>query len=507
MIGATHGDRGDGRGHFLDELRATFAGRGGRPALIYRDRPYTYDELDLRAGSCAAWLRGLGVEKGDRVVLATAEKLPFLAAHLGVLYAGGVSLPLNPRFTREEMRYFLADSGARVAVVGREQRPVIEGLRSELPELAAVVDDADAWEAPEGRVPAPSIAAGDPCLILYSSGTTGRPKGVVHTHANLASSLRALQDFWQVTPDDVTVNVLPLFHIHGLSFATQLSLLSGGCMVMEDAFHPRRTLEVVGRGTIFMAIPTFYYAFLDRPEFPEAARLWHNVRLFTCGSAPIRPEVLPRLEAILGRPVINRYGMTEGHVITSLPPEGPWPRGSVGQPLDGIEVRVAREDGTPAPADEVGAVLLRGPNLFRDYWRNPESTRAAFATGWFDTGDLGRLDSAGFLTLVGRKNDLIITNGFNVYPPVVERVIDACPGVRESAVLGLPDDRRGERVAAVIVRDDPALDERRLRAHWADRLVDYQRPMEVVFVDSLPRNAMGKVLRRELRDQLAEPRR
>ena len=176
-------------------------------------------------------------------------------------------------------------------------------------------------------------------------------------------------------------------------------------------------------------------------------------------------------------------------------------------PLDGIEVRVARGDGTPAPAGEVGAVLLRGPNLFRDYWRNPEATRAAFATGWFDTGDLGRLDPAGFLTLVGRKDDLIITNGFNVYPQVVERVINACPGVRESAVLGVPDDRRGERVAAVIVRDDPALDERRLRAHWAERLVDYQRPLEVVFVDALPRNAMGKVLRRELRDQLAEPRR
>ena len=160
-------------------------------------------------------------------------------------------------------------------------------------------------------------------------------------------------------------------------------------MLMEDAFHPRRTLEAVGRGTVFMAVPTIYYAFLDRPEFPEAARRWGNVRLFTCGSAPIRPEVLPGLEEILGRPVINRYGMTEGHVITSLPLDGPWPQGSVGLPLDGIELRVARDDGTPAPAGEVGAVLLRGPNLFREYWRNPEATRAAFATGWFDTGDLG----------------------------------------------------------------------------------------------------------------------
>jgi malonyl-CoA/methylmalonyl-CoA synthetase len=252
-----------------------------------------------------------------------------------------------------------------------------------------------------------------------------------------------------------------------------------------------------------MAIPTFYSAFLDRPEFRQAARGWSGVRLFTCGSAPIRPEVLPDLESILGRPVINRYGMTEGHVITSLPLDGPWPQGSVGLPLQGIELLVTRDDGTPAPIGETGSVRLRGPNLFREYWRNPAATRAAFASGWFDTGDLGRLDEAGFLTLVGRKNDLIITSGFNVYPQVVERVLNDCPGVKESAVLGLPDPRRGERVAAVIVRGDPALDERRIKDHCAANLVDYQRPATIAFVETLPRNALGKLLRLELRDLLA----
>jgi malonyl-CoA/methylmalonyl-CoA synthetase len=437
-------------------------------------------------------------------VVAAAEKLPFLAAHLGAIYAGGCPLPLNPRFTRDELRYFLSDSDARVAVVGPELRPVVDGLLPDLPGLRAVVDVDAAWEAPEGPYRDPSVAADDPCLILYSSGTTGRPKGVVHTHANLAASLHALRDCWRYTPDDITVNVLPLFHIHGLSFATHLSLLTGGCMVMEDTFHPRRTLDVIGHGTVFMAVPTFYYAFLDRPEFAEAARGWANVRLFTCGSAPIRPEVLPKLESILGRPVINRYGMTEGHVLTSLPLDGPWPQGSVGRPLGGIELQVTRDDGTPAAPGEAGSVRVRGPNLFREYWRNAEATRAAFASGWFDTGDLGVLDPDGLLTLVGRKHDMIITSGFNVYPQVVERVLDACPGVRESAVLGLPDDRRGERVVAVVVRDDPTLDERRVRAHCGEHLVDYQRPAAVVFVDALPRNALGKVLRRELRDGLAK---
>lgn len=488
--------------HFLDELRATFAAQAGRPAIVHQDRPITYGELEARARRCAARMRRLGLGPGDRVAIVTADKLPFLAAHLGTLFASAVSLPLNPRSTSDELKYFLQDSGARVVVAGREEWPFIEALKPVLPELRALMADREAWDAPEGESPDPDVAPDDPCLMLYSSGTTGRPKGVVHANANLASSLRALGACWRFTPDDVLINVLPLFHIHGLSFATHLSLLTGCVMHVEDQFHPRKTLAVIGRGTVFMAIPTFYYSFLERPEFREAAKGWSGVRLFTCGSAPIRAEVLPELESILGHPVINRYGMTEGHVITSLPLDGPWPQGSVGRPLDGVEVRVVAEDGTPTPAGEVGSVQLRGPNLFHQYWRRPDATREAFASGWFDTGDLGARDDRGFLTLVGRKNDLIITNGFNVYPQVVERVINECPGVSESAVFGIPDKRRGERVVAAVVRADEGLTEQALRADLAERLVDYQRPASIIFVPDLPRNAMGKVLRRDLRDRL-----
>jgi acyl-CoA synthetase (AMP-forming)/AMP-acid ligase II len=198
--------------------------------------------------------------------------------------------------------------------------------------------------------------------------------------------------------------------------------------------------------------------------------------------------------------------MSEAFVITSLPVEGPWPLGSVGLPLEGIEVRVDDADQKPAAQGEVGSVRLRGPNLFREYWGQPEATRAAFFDGWFDTGDLGFRDAAGFLTLVGRKNDLIITKGYNVYPQMVERVLNACPGVKESAVFGVPDQRRGDRVVAVVVRSEPTLDERGLRAFWGERLVDYQRPVDVVFVEVLPRNALGKVLRRELRDGFLQAR-
>jgi malonyl-CoA/methylmalonyl-CoA synthetase len=435
--------------------------------------------------------------KGDRIVLAIDEKDGFVFSLLAAIFVGAIPLPLNPRYTREEFRYFLQDSSPSMAITDGEA--VTDHLQSVGMSNISILP----WlfGGPPNLYHAPSITPDDPCLLMYSSGTTGWPKGIVHTHGNVLSSLRALQKCWRMTPDDVVLNVLPLFHIHGLCFATLLTLLTGGCLILDD-FEPQKTLQQIGDCSVFMAVPTIYYRFLEQPNFRDIAKTWQKPRLFTCGSAPIRAEVLPELEAILGKPVINRYGMTEAFVITSLPLDGPWPNGSVGLPLEGVEVRIVSEP--PASAGGVGAVQIRGPNLFHGYWKTcntltPDpSPEGRGEKEWFDTGDLGFLDDAGFLTLVGRKNDLIITSGFNVYPQVVERVINECPGVRESAVLGVPDDRKGERVVAVVVRDDPMLDEDRLLASLSDRLVDYQRPKTVKFVDALPRNAMGKVLRKEM---------
>jgi malonyl-CoA/methylmalonyl-CoA synthetase len=488
---------------FLDELRATFADRAGHAAVEWHGRSYSYGELERLALNAAGLLRGRGMGPGERVAVWTADRFAFLVAHLGVLFGGGVALPLNPKFTREEMRHFLADSGAAVVVADPGQLPVLDELRPALPDLKGVVLADEAAAAPATDAGHAPTAAADPCLILYSSGTTGRPKGVVHTSGNLGSSLRALQECWRVTADDAVTHVLPLFHIHGLSFAAQMTLLAGGRLLLEDGFHPEHTLEAAARGTVFMAVPTIYYRLLDRPDFRAGARRLTGVRLFTCGSAPVRPEVLPVLEEAFGRPVINRYGMTEAHVIASLPLDGPWPWGSVGLPLRGIEVEVVDANGNAVAAGTVGAVRVRGPNLFREYWRSPEATAKAFAGGWFDTGDLGSFDANGFLTLAGRNTDLIITSGYNVYPQVVERAVNECPGVRESAVFGVPDPVRGEAVAAAVVRADPALDEARLQAFLADRLVGYQRPRVVVFVPELPRNAMGKVPAAELRNLVA----
>ncbi|MGE0535356.1 MAG: class I adenylate-forming enzyme family protein [Pirellulales bacterium] len=498
---------------FAQRLLTSFATHASRTAVEHRGRQIRYAELEEIARRAAGWLQAQGLEPGDRVVLVTPDKWPFLQAHLGVQLAGGVSVPLNPQYTPAELRYFLTDSGARLVVAGGEQAPTIRALQHELPELAAVLEIGDGWSPGASPFREPGYAAGARALMIYSSGTTGQPKGVVHDQANLAAALESLAATWRITPADSVVCALPLFHIHGLSFATQFALCGGATLLLEDSFHPRRTLAAVSRATVFMGVPTFYYAWLERPEFVEAARDWGHVRLFTCGSAPIRADVLPRLESILRRPIINRYGMTEGHVLTSLPLEGPWPHGSVGLPLPGVDVRVVDEQGagleavgSSADGDHdaaTGRVQVRGGQLFREYWQRPEATAAAWTNGWFDTGDIGRLDQSGFLTLVGRQHDLIISSGFNVYPQVVEAVLNACPGVAEAAVFGVPDARRGERVAAAVVRGDPQLDEARLREYLSGRLVDYQRPSVWLFVTELPRNALGKVLRGRLRELAA----
>src|SRR4030095_14683515 len=308
---------------FVAALRQAFSRHAARPAIVHAGQTYSYGDLDALARRAAVMLQTYQVAPGERVALCTSNKLSFLVAHLGTLYAGGISLPLNPRFTRDELRFFLGDSGARVIVAGDEARAFVESLHAELPDLGAVVSDASLLQAPKETLREPECRADDPCLMIYSSGTTGWPKGIVHNQANVASALSALQSCWQFPPDDVVLNVLPLFHVHGLCFATQLTLLSGGCVILDD-FEPQSTLRKLNDCTVFMGVPTIYYRFLEQPEFKSAART-RKVRLFTCGSAPIRAEALPELESILGRPVINRYGMTEAFVITSLPLAGPWP--------------------------------------------------------------------------------------------------------------------------------------------------------------------------------------
>jgi len=495
---------------FIELLQAQFAHHADRPAITYRDQVITFGQLERAAKRVGAMLQERGLRKGDRVVIFTTEKLPFLITHLGIILSGGVSLPLNAQFTKDEMTYFLNDSGARFAIASPSGTALLRDIHHSCPTVEAIVEYGDIISADAAeKFRDVDIVPDDPCFMLYSSGTTGHPKGVVYTHRTEAAGLLALQRCWRMTPDDRILNVLPLHHLHGLSFATHLSWVTGSTVLIEDQMFS--AMERLRDATVFMAIPTMYYAFLRRPEFREQAKQWHRMRVFTCGSAPIRPEVLPELETILGHHLINRYGMTEGHVITSIPFDGPWPQGSVGVPLDGMDLKVVGEDGIEVPAGVrrangsvmTGEVRIRSAYLFTEYWKKPEATAAAFdRDGFFLTGDIGVHDADGFLTLLGRKSDLIIVDGENVYPAVVERVLNRFDHVRESAVIGVPDARRGERVVAVVVPDG-ALDMRELQRHCAERLSPTQRPTQFECVASLPRNTMGKVLKRALRVQYA----
>jgi acyl-CoA synthetase (AMP-forming)/AMP-acid ligase II len=564
---------------FIELLEHQFKESSRRPAIIYQDQVFSYAEVEERAKAVGAFLRQKGLKAGDIVILYTPEKLSFLLIHLGIILGGGVSLPLNPGFTAEEMIYFLNDSGACFVFASGQQASVIDKIKSKCPGLRevfepslalnekflrgvkkreagklgsredrkmgrwedgkrrkdggkkfrrlraskpflqknsnALYDDQhfEAFSADSVHLKKPSVGPkgliGPPChggFMLYSSGTTGQPKGVMHTHVNTGASLLALQKCWQFSPGDVLLNVLPLFHIHGLSFAAHLSLISGSSMIIEDRFHPVKTMEKIKDATVFMGVPTYYYSFLNRPGFREKAKEWKRTRLFTCGSAPIRSEVLGEIETIIGKPLINRYGMTESHVITSLPLEGPYKHGSVGLPLEGIEVKIGKLGSWEAGKigrEEAGEVMVRGQNLFNHYWKKSEATRSAFdEDGFFRTGDLGYFDDDGYLFLVGRKNDLVITSGFNVYPAVVERVINEFPGVKESAVIGIPDRVKGEKVTAVVVPEAVGkVDIDKLKKHCREKLVNYQCPVSFEIVEELPRNTMGKVLKRDLKEK------
>ena len=494
---------------FAELLTNSFVRYRGRTALVHRGKSTSYGELNRRCELVAARLHAEGMRKGDRVVVLVQDKFDLLICHLGIILAGGVSLPLNHQFTAAELSYYLQDSGARFALAGSNEARTLESVRQSTRLELLILDAGSISEyRTRFRGSSCSLSPKDFCLMLYSSGTTGQPKGVVHSHSNLAASLLALQQCWQFTSDDILLNVLPLFHIHGLSFATHLALISGSCMILEDKFHPLRTMEKIGKSTVFMAVPPIYYAFLRREEFAREARGWGGVRLFTCGSAPIRTDTITMLEDILGCHLVNRYGMTESHVITSVPLDGHIIPGSVGLCLDGLQLRLVGKDGVELvpggqDADQhpvVGEVRIRGENLFEHYWNRPEETRnARDEQGFFCTGDLGFQDANGQLTLVGRRSDLIITDGYNVYPSVVERVLNEHPDVLESAVVGVPDVRKGERVVCFVVLSGGA-SINALRGYSRERLVHYQRPVHYQVIDTLPRNTMGKVIKRALRD-------
>lgn len=476
-----------------------------QPFLVEPHGPVVhYDEMAALSAQIAHALVAAGCVPGDRVAVQVDKHWHVLALYLACLRAGLVYLPLNTGYQKAELAYFFGDAQPRVIVCGTDRLGVIAALARDATvlTLAELVDRAAPLPARFDTLPR---APDDLAAILYTSGTTGRSKGAMITHRNLASNALALVEAWSFTRGDVLLHALPVYHVHGLFVATHCALLSGSRMLWLPKFDAAEVAALLPRATVLMGVPTFYTRLLAEPAFDrERCR---SIRLFVSGSAPLLAETFDEFQARTGQAILERYGMTETGMITSNPLDGARVGGTVGRPLPGIDVRVVDAAGQACGPGVIGGVELRGPNVFAGYWRMPEKTREEFtADGYFRTGDVGEWvaegPGRGYLRLVGRAKDLIITGGLNVYPKEIEERIDALPGVEESAVIGVPDPDFGEAVAVVIVRKPgSALTEGAVIAALRGEIASFKVPKRVWFAAELPRNSMGKVQKAVLRER------
>lgn len=469
-----------------------------------------YGDLVARSGQMANALVGLGLRPGDRLA-AQIEKSPeAVLLYLATLRAGGVYLPLNTAYTPAEMAYFLADAQPCVFVCDPARIEALLPMASAAGARVVTLDAqgrgtlAEACDAAPADFATVPRDAGELAALLYTSGTTGRSKGAMLTHGNLSSNALALREIWHFVPEDVLIHALPVFHTHGLFVALNVALLSGASILLLAKFDPGRVLALMPRASVLMGVPTFYVRLLGESGLtPKVAA---SMRLFISGSAPLLEDTHRSWAARTGHAILERYGMTETNMNASNPYDGDRIPGSVGLPLPGVELRVTDPaSGAQLPPDTIGMIEVRGPNVFKDYWQMPEKTVQEFRPdGFFITGDLGRIDARGYLHIVGRDKDLIITGGFNVYPKEVEAEIDAIPGVMESAVIGLAHPDFGEAVTAVVVPvEGAAADGPAILTALQTRLARFKQPKQVVFTDALPRNTMGKVQKNLLRDRFA----
>ena len=470
----------------------------------------TYAEARALTERFAAVLTDVGVQPGDRVAVQTDKSAEAICLYLATLQVGGVYLPLNTAYTGSEIDYFLGDAAPRLfvctpATLAEHKVRESDGLRVESLGGKGEGSLMDLAAAATPRKDSVARGMDDPAAILYTSGTTGRSKGAVLTHGNLASNTAALLESWRYTGDDRLIHALPIFHTHGLFVAANMALVAGATMIFLTKFDAEQAIDLMDRATVLMGVPTFYTRLLKSERLGRDTTA--GMRLFVSGSAPLLAEDHRAFEERTGHAILERYGMTETCMITTNPYDGARKPGAVGMALPGIEIRVTERDtGTPLPQGEIGAIEVRGPNVFQGYWQMPEKTASEFRKdGFFITGDLGQIGEDGYLRIVGRDKDLVISGGYNVYPKEVESLIDDIPGVVESAVIGLAHPDLGEGVTAIVVPQKCAsLDERAVIAAITDKLARYKQPKRVLFVEELPRNVMGKVQKAELRKSYAD---
>jgi len=471
---------------------------------------YSYSDLVALSARIANVLVARGVKPGDRVAAKVEKSFTALVLYLATLRAGAVYLPLNVAYTIAETGYFLGDAEPSLVVCDPREEQEIRIVAARISASVETLDETGNGSLTEAASIASSCFASvqrtpdDLAAILYTSGTTGRSKGAMLTHDNLLSNAMTLSEQWCFTPDDRLIHALPIYHTHGLFVASNVTLMSGGTLLLLPKFDADQIVKLMTRATVLMGVPTFYVRLLQHPQLNhEMAR---DVRLFVSGSAPLLAETHREWKARTGHAILERYGMTETNMITSNPYRGARVPGAVGLPLPAVSVRITDPDtGSELPAGEIGMIEVRGPNVFKGYWRMPEKTAAEFRTDeFFVTGDLGKFDAQGYLHIVGRGKDLVISGGFNVYPKEVETEIDAIPGVVESAVIGVPDRDFGETVTAIVIRQAGAsIGEAAVLKILRDRLAKFKLPKRVHFVDELPRNAMGKVQKNLLRQRFS----
>jgi len=497
-------------------LYARLAARFPDPSKTFLEtvegRVITYGDLVAESGRIAHALLKLGVKPGDRVAVQVQKSPEALLLYMACLRAGAVGLPLNTAYTLAELAYFIGDAEPTVVVCDPKVRDAVAAL----PEAQGVasVETLDAAgrgslmdraaEEPAGFTDV-ARSGDDLAAILYTSGTTGRSKGAMLTQDNLASNAEVLVDTWRFTADDVLIHALPIYHTHGLFVATNTILMAGGSMLFLPKFDADIVLGLMPRATSMMGVPTFYTRLIDSPGLTRDVS--KSMRLFTSGSAPLLAETHRAFEEKTGHRILERYGMTETNMNTSNPYEGERRAGTVGFPLPGVDLRIVNADtGESLPQGEIGIIEVKGPNVFKGYWRMSEKTAAEFRPdGFFITGDVAMMDSDGYVHIVGRAKDLIISGGFNVYPKEVESEIDDMEGVVESAVIGVPHRDFGEGVTAVVVLEKGAdLTEDAVQSRLKDRLAAFKVPKRVFFVPELPRNTMGKVQKNVLRDSYAD---
>jgi len=471
----------------------------------------TYADAAANTARYAALLAALGLVPGDRIAVQVEKSPEALLLYLACLRAGLVYLPLNSAYQEAEVRYFLENASPAAIVTQPRSMPWLAPLAGKLGirHVLTLNDrgDGSLTQAARGQnayFETVERKAEDLAAILYTSGTTGRSKGAMLTHGNLASNAEVLHREWGFVPDDVLIHMLPLFHVHGLFVASHCVLMNGTAMRFHARFDARRAIADFARSTVFMGVPTFYTRLLAEAGLTREACA--RMRLFVSGSAPLAAETHVEFEERTGFRILERYGMTETGMLTSNPLEGDRRAGTVGMPLPGTRLRIVDDDDRPIAAGEIGHIQVSGPSVFPGYWQMPEKNAEEFtADGFFRTGDVGNVSPDGYVTIVGRSKDLIITGGYNVYPKEIEIAIDEMEGVQESAVFGVPHPDFGEAVTAVVVRraESAAPAEKEVLAALKSKVANFKVPKHVYFVEELPRNAMGKVQKNVLKDLYA----